>query len=447
MRNNKKIIPILLSIVLILGLTGCYEPAIENNSISTKSNENIAEAIADKNETKEIVEVVQETNMVEGKKEIEIPTPEGELKVYFLDVGQGDSIYIKTPKGDDILIDGGDNKYGDIVVNYLTELGVDDIEVIIATHPDADHIGGLDIVLNHFDVKAVYAPRVTHTTKTYEDFIIAVKNEGLKFKEAKAGIELPLDGIKAKFVAPVNTYSDDLNSWSAVLKLEFGEISFLFTGDATFKSEADMLSTNQDLEATVLKLGHHGANSSSSDDFLNKVNPKYGIVSAGLNNKYGHPTPEILAKLNNRGVEVYRTDLQGTIVATSDGKKVMFNTNPTTENQITNQTTAKESIDSKDNKKESENEKSNPGTNFTADIDNKNPSQNARINLNVSGINGAKYVATLHYKSKDTVYEGVVGTPLSINIGRASKGFEVIVDIEINHEGNIYTTKTSFTPK
>jgi competence protein ComEC len=253
---------------------------------------------------------------------IHAPT-KGKLSVYFLNVGQGDATYIKTAAGDDILIDGGKNEAGPVVVDYLHQLGVDDLEVMIATHPDADHIGGLDTVLHSFKVKAVYAPKVSHTTDTFKDFLLAVKDQGLKINEAKAGVSLPLAEVTARFVGPVKAYGDDLNDWSAVLHLAYGDNTFLFTGDAEKKSETDMIKTDQSLRADVLKVGHHGSNSSTSASFLQAVSPKYAVISVG-SNSYGHPTAVILKRLKAAKITTYRTDLNGTVTAISDGKKISF---------------------------------------------------------------------------------------------------------------------------
>ncbi|WP_445491617.1 ComEC/Rec2 family competence protein [Niallia sp. 03133] len=250
------------------------------------------------------------------------------LTVHFIDVGQGDSIYIKTANGDDIIIDGG-NRDGSDVVSYLEKQKVKDIEVMIATHPDADHMGGLDEVLKAFKVKSIYAPKVSHTTQVYKDFLSAVKKEGVKIKTAKKDVSIPLKGVAAKFVGPVNSYSkSDLNDWSAVLRLVYGKKSFLFTGDAETKAETDMMNSKETLKADVLKVGHHGAKTSTSTAFLKAVKPTYGVISVGKKNSYGHPTSDTLKRLKNSKVKVFRTDKQGTIIASSDGKSITFNTKP-----------------------------------------------------------------------------------------------------------------------
>lgn len=244
--------------------------------------------------------------------------------VHFMDVGQGDGTYIKTAGGDDVIIDAG-NKDGSDVVAYLKKQKVKDIEVMIATHPDADHIGGLDEVLKAFKVKSVYAPKVSHTSQAYKDFLLAVKREGLTIKTAKKDVKVPLKGVSAKFVAPVKTYSkSDLNDWSAVLRLVQGKKSFLFTGDAEAKSEADMIKSKETLRANVLKVGHHGAKTSSSSAFIKAVNPQYSVISVGKKNHYGHPTKEVLNRLKK--TKVYRTDQKGAIVFTTNGSTLTVKT-------------------------------------------------------------------------------------------------------------------------
>lgn len=252
----------------------------------------------------------------------------GNLSVYYFDVGQGDSILIRTNKGENVLIDGGNNDKGKQVVRYLQALHIDTLDAVIGTHPDADHIGGLDTVIDNVKVHAVYTPKVTHTTITYEDFVKAVKRKGLKLKEAKAGVSLDLSGSDAVFVAPVKSYGDDLNAWSAVVKVTYGDNSFLFTGDAPVKSEKDMIAAGQNIRSNVLKVGHHGANTSTSQAFLSAVQPEYAVISAGKGNKYGHPKAEIIKRLQAKGIKIYRTDELGTILSVSDGKNIMFTNMP-----------------------------------------------------------------------------------------------------------------------
>ena len=252
------------------------------------------------------------------------------LKVNYIDVAQGDSILIQTPNGKNILIDGGKTDQTATVENYLHSAGVSTLDYVIATHADADHIGSLDSVIKDFNIGQVYMPNVTNTTYTFEDLLNAMQSKGLTFNRAKAGGTLDFGaGLEANFIGPVEDSYTDANNYSAVLHLKYGSTSFLFTGDAETKSENDMIASGVDLQSTVLKVGHHGSNSSTSEAFLNAVNPKYAVISVGPNS-YGHPTEDVLNRLNQHGVNVFRTDVSGSIVATSDGTDVTFNASPST---------------------------------------------------------------------------------------------------------------------
>jgi len=251
----------------------------------------------------------------------EPPAPTtGQMEVYGFDVGQGDSTFIRT-KEDAILIDGGNNGKGEDVVRYLQELGVKRLTAVIATHPDADHIGGLDTVLDAFPVDSVYAPRVTHTTETYRDFLLAVKREGVTIKSVKAGLEIPSEAARFTFLAPLTDGTQDLNSWSVVLRVEHGQDRFLFMGDAPIRTERQLLESDVDLSTDVLKLGHHGADTSSSLPFLQAVDPKRALISAGKDNAYRHPRPSVLQELKTERITIDRTDQSGTIqyISTGDG--------------------------------------------------------------------------------------------------------------------------------
>ena len=253
------------------------------------------------------------------------PQVNGTLQVHFIDVGQADSILIKSSADTAILIDGGNGPDGPNVVNYLKSQQVKELTAVIATHPHEDHIGGLAAVIKSFPVKAVYLPNASTTTKTFDDFISAVTSSGAKRIQAKAGVTLDVPGLKGQFLAPSGSGYEDLNNYSAVLSLTFGNIVFLFTGDAEEISENEMLKTGQNVKADVLKVGHHGSSSSTSSAFLKAVSPKYAIISVGADNDYGHPTESTLLNLSGAGVRLFRTDQEGTIVATCDGETVTFN--------------------------------------------------------------------------------------------------------------------------
>lgn len=252
----------------------------------------------------------------------------GNLRVNYIDVGQGDSEFIEFPNGETMLIDAGTNESGQTVVNYIKSLGYTSVDYVIGTHPHEDHIGGLDDVINSFDIGKIYMPKVTTDTKTFEDVLDAVENKNLTINTAKSGVVITeTDDFSVKIVAPVSEQYDDLNNYSAVVKISYKDNSFLFTGDAEELSENQI---TDDISADVLKAGHHGSSTSSSDKFLDRVCPSTVVISCGEDNSYGHPHKETIEKLNSRNIKYYRTDINGTVVATSDGSTITFTTDKST---------------------------------------------------------------------------------------------------------------------
>lgn len=249
---------------------------------------------------------------------------EGELRVSFIDVGQGDSEFIELPNGETLLIDAGTNETGADVVNYIESLGYSSIDYVVGTHPHEDHIGGLDDVIRTFDVESVYMPKVTADTKTFEDVLDAVDEKGLTINTAKAGVTLvDGDGLSVKMLAPVLDEYDNTNDYSAVIRIVYDDTSFIFMGDA--EQYAEDLITG-DVDSDVLKVGHHGSSTSTGEAFLERVSPSYAVISCGLGNSYGHPHIETMEKLGSLGIPVFRTDEMGTVVATSDGSEISFRT-------------------------------------------------------------------------------------------------------------------------
>lgn len=252
------------------------------------------------------------------------PTPP-QMKVHFLDVGQAESILIQSPSGKTMLIDAGNNDDGPQVITYIKKQGISKLDIVIGTHPHEDHIGGLDTVINTIAIDQIIMPKVSHTTKTYRDVLTAIQKKGLKITTAKPGLPIDLGlELKTAVLAPIEADYDELNNYSVVIRLVYGQISFLFTGDAEKLSENQIIASGAELSSTVLKVGHHGSSSSTSQAFLKRVSPQYAVIMAGEQNEYGHPHQETVKKLKEFGTILYRTDQNGTIVAASDGSKLVF---------------------------------------------------------------------------------------------------------------------------
>jgi competence protein ComEC len=248
-----------------------------------------------------------------------------ELKVHYIDVGQGASQLIIGSTGKTILIDAGNNDKEKLVVDYLKQQNINKIDILIGTHPDADHIGGLDAVIDNFEIGKIYMPKVQSNTITFEDVLTSIQKKGLKVSTAKAGLVLDWEtNAVLNMIAPVGDYSD-ANDMSTVIHLTFGETSFLFTGDAESKSEHDMLNSKVSLKSDVLLVGHHGSKSSTTQAFLDAVNPSCAVIQVGKNNNYDHPTAEVLKRLSDKGINTYRNDEQGNIIFTSNGKDIAVN--------------------------------------------------------------------------------------------------------------------------
>lgn len=251
------------------------------------------------------------------------PLP-GFLKVHFIDVGQGDSILVET-EGAAMLIDAGQNNKGSTVVDYLKARNIDHLDYIIGTHPHSDHIGGLDTVLDSITATAVIMPDVVHDTKTFEDVLTALERNNRKLKKPEIGTEYSLGQATFTIIAPNAATYEELNDYSIGIRLSYGNNSFVFTGDAGTLSEKEMLANVRDISADVLKLSHHGSVTAGSESFLDAVKPTYAVISVGKDNDYGHPHAEILERIKDRNIKLYRTDVQGTIIFTSDGNNITVN--------------------------------------------------------------------------------------------------------------------------
>jgi competence protein ComEC len=245
------------------------------------------------------------------------------LLVHFINVGQGDSILVESARRF-MLVDAGDASKADTVLNYLRNRGVKELDVVVATHPHSDHIGGMAAVIRAFPVETIIMPQVAHTSSTYERLLTTIAERDMRIATPQPGKEFSLGDATVKVLGPNGSTYSSLNNYSVVVKIELGSTSFLLTGDAEALAEQEMIDRGLDLQATVLKVGHHGSSSSTSDTFLSQASPKYAVISLGADNEYGHPHQEIMEKLQAAAIPVYRTDLCGTIVAVTDGQGINF---------------------------------------------------------------------------------------------------------------------------
>lgn len=257
------------------------------------------------------------------------PTPSVNptVKLHFINVNQGDSILIED-NDHFMLIDAGINEKGDTVKKYLKKLGVEKLDYVIGTHPHNDHIGGLDTVINAFKVDNVLLPDVSIDSENYEDVLEAIADKNLIITRPTVGDNYTLGNASFVIISPNASSYEALNDYSIGIKLTYGSNSFLLAGDIQAVSEAEILENGIDLSADVLKLSHHGSSTSNTISFLDKVDPKYAVISVGKGNKYEHPHSATMQAVNERAINLYRTDKQGSIVFTTDGKIISVNVEP-----------------------------------------------------------------------------------------------------------------------
>ena len=245
------------------------------------------------------------------------------MRVHYIDVKQGDSTFIEFPNDKTMLIDAGKKEQGSNVVNYIKNLGYNKIDYVVGTHPDADHIGGLATVIESFAIGSIYMPKKSSTTQTYLNLLKVIKNKGLTIHTAISGVNIiSLDNLKVDIISPTKEYETS-NESSAVIKIVYKNRKFLFMADATTDNEADI---KADVESDVVKVGHHGSDSSSKEEFVQKTKAKYAVISVG-ENSYHHPYDIIVKRWENIGAEVLRTDKLGSIVISTDGNNLNINNN------------------------------------------------------------------------------------------------------------------------
>ena len=245
---------------------------------------------------------------------------EGKLVVNFIDVGQGDSILMEFPNGKNMLIDAGESYENDTVQSFIRQRGFSSLDYVIGTHPHTDHIGGLESIILNYNVGEIYLPKVVHTSKTYENLLTAISERGYKVNNAKAGtLIIDEDGLLVKILSPIHEEYSELNNYSVVIKVIFENTSFLFMGDAEKVVENEILS---EVSADVVKVGHHGSDTSSSSDFVESVGAKYAVIMSGVDNQYDLPSDEVVSRWENSGAKVYNTSVNGNIVMVSDGNNI-----------------------------------------------------------------------------------------------------------------------------
>lgn len=289
-----RITALFLALMLLLTFGGCL-PGGES-SPAPDAPEASSEAVSAEEETKE------------------------ELKLHFIDVGQGDSAFIELPDGRCMLVDCGETEYGETVEEYIKNLGYTKIDIFLVTHPHTDHMGCAAYIIEQFEIGQICMPKADSTSYQYEKMLEAISDKGLKIKRAKAGVKLiDQQGLTAELLSPVDETYKDKNDYSSVMLLTYGENRFILTGDATSKVEKQI---EDDVSADLVKIGHHGSKESSCEEFTKRVSPDFAIISVGKGNKYGHPTKEAIGRWEAVGAKVLRTDELGDIVAVSDGQQL-----------------------------------------------------------------------------------------------------------------------------
>src|SRR5690554_877203 len=247
---------------------------------------------------------------------------DSKFEVHFIDVGQGDASLVLCD-GESMLIDGGTSKSSSLIYTYLKNHGIDHLNYIVSTHPHEDHVGGLAGALNYATVGKAFSPVTTYDSRAFNSFVKYLNEQNVSITVPKPGNEFKLGSAAVKILGPVSTDSNANNN-SIVLKITYGDTSFLFTGDAEREEEQDILAKGYDLNSTVLKVGHHGADTSTTYPFLREIMPGYAVISVGSSNSYGHPTENTLSRLRDADAKVLRTDMQGDIIFTSDGQNVTY---------------------------------------------------------------------------------------------------------------------------
>lgn len=325
----KRLLPFLLAFLLLFSLTSCEltggwgttstsinRPTTEENT-SVETNSSLGKTTADTTERSE-----------EGGS---LPE-ESSFEIHFIDVGQADAALILCA-GDAMLIDGGNAEDSNLIYSYLKKQGIAHLDYVVCTHAHEDHVGGLSGALTAATVGRVLAPVKSYDTKAFSNFVSKTEAQGKTVEVPRAGDAFLLGDASVTVLGPVKEY-EETNDTSIVLRIVYGNTSFLFTGDMESTAELDLIESGAILKSTLLKVGHHGSSTSTSYRFLREVAPQYGVISVGTGNSYGHPHEVVMSRLRDADVTLYRTDLQGDIVCKSDGERLTFTTQKNTQAPI-----------------------------------------------------------------------------------------------------------------
>lgn len=309
--NLKRLFILLISVVMmVLSFNACVKKKPINNTETPQITEKPTQTPS-QNPTQ--TPVPETTSMPSGEK----------ITITYLDVGQGDSAFIELPEGKTMLIDASESKASDDIISFISGKGYKKIDYLVATHPHADHIGGMKEVIESFDIGEIYMPKASTNTKTYEKLLLAIADKGKKIKAASAGMTI-CEGVD--ILAPNADKYEDLNNYSVVIKITNGNHKFLFMGDAETISENEIMNAGFDVSADVIKVGHHGSGTSSGTNFVKATGAKYAVFSVGEGNSYNHPHTFIVERWQNAGATILRTDLNGNITVISDGANINVTT-------------------------------------------------------------------------------------------------------------------------
>ena len=353
-RKKKKLLAPILVIMVLLGIIGAFsdtedssstqDPDYGSSSVTQPAGTIVLDDGEEESAGSDVSERYEEINppqqhesedkVVEQPQEPEdnyvvvappaVIPEDSTFEVHFIDVGQG-ACSLVLCDGHAMLIDGGESSESSKVYAYLKEHGISHLDYMVATHAHSDHIGGLSGALNYASVDTAFCPVTDYDSKTFESMVKYLDRQGRSITVPNPGDEFMLGRAHVQIIVPQKSY-DEANDTSIVMKVSYGDTSFLFTGDAERTAEADILAEGYDLSATVLKVGHHGSDTSTSYPFLREIMPQYAVIQVGEDNSYGHPTEDTLSRLRDADVKVYRNDLQGDIVCSSDGKSISFTT-------------------------------------------------------------------------------------------------------------------------